>query len=79
MNAKHFDVIILGGGPAGLTAGIYLGRSKAKTLILDAGTIGGQMVLTYEIANYPGVEKTTGYGLTSSMKKQAKNFGCVIK
>ncbi len=79
MNEKHFDVIVLGGGPAGLTAGIYLGRSKAKTLILDTGTIGGQMVLTFEIANYPGVEKTTGYALSSVMKKQAKNFGCVIK
>ena len=79
MDAKHYDVIVLGGGPAGLTAGIYLGRSKAKTLILDTGTIGGQMVLTYEIANYPGVESATGYGLSSVMKKQAKNFGCDIQ
>ncbi len=76
---NHFDVIILGGGPAGLTAGIYLGRSKAKTLILDTGTPGGQMILTYEIANYPGVESTTGYALSAIMKKQAKNFGCIIK
>ncbi len=79
MKENHFDVIVLGGGAAGLTAGIYLGRSKAKTLILDTGTIGGQMVLTYEIANYPGVESTTGYGLSSVMKKQAKKFGCIIK
>ncbi len=76
---NSFDVIVLGGGPAGLTAGIYLGRSKAKTLILDTGMPGGQMVLTYEIANYPGVENISGYQLSSVMKKQAKNFGCVIK
>ena len=62
-----------------MTAGIYLGRSKAKAVILDAGTIGGQMVLTFEIANYPGVELTTGYQLSSTMKKQAKLFGCDIK
>ncbi len=79
MDNNHFDVIILGAGPAGLTAGIYLGRSKAKTLILDTGMPGGQMVLTYEIANYPGIENISGYKLSSIMKKQAKNFGCIIK
>ncbi len=79
MRNNHFDVIILGAGAAGLTAGIYLGRSKAKTLILDTGMPGGQMVLTYEIANYPGIEKISGYQLSSVMKKQAKNFGCIIK
>ncbi len=79
MEEKKYDVIVLGGGPAGLTAGIYLARSKAKAVVLDTGTIGGQMVLTFEIANYPGVEKTTGYQLSSVMKKQAKSFGCDIK
>jgi thioredoxin reductase (NADPH) len=79
MEEKRYDVIILGGGAAGMTAGIYLSRSKAKVVILDAGTIGGQMVLTYEIANYPGVELTTGYQLSSTMKKQAKSFGCEVK
>ena len=79
MEEKQYDVIVLGGGPAGLTAGIYLSRAKASTLILDTGTIGGQTVLTFEVANYPGVETTTGYQLSSTMRKQAKSFGCDIK
>jgi len=79
MEEKQYDVIVLGGGPAGLTAGIYLSRAKASTLILDTGTIGGQTVLTFEVANYPGVETTTGYQLSSTMRKQAKAFGCIIK
>ncbi len=79
MESQHYNAIVLGGGPAGLTAGIYLSRSKASTLILDTGTIGGQTVLTYEVANYPGVEKTSGYQLSSVMRKQAKSFGCDIK
>jgi len=79
MEKIHYDVIVLGGGPAGLTAGIYLARGKAKTLILDTGTPGGQMVLTYEIANYPGVESIGGYQLSAIMKKQAKSFGSDIK
>ncbi len=50
---NHFDVIVIGAGAAGLTAGIYLSRAKVKTLILNEGAVGGQMVLTHEIANYP--------------------------
>jgi thioredoxin reductase (NADPH) len=76
---NHYDAIVIGAGPAGLTAGIYLSRSKLKTLIVNEGTIGGQMVLTHEIANYPGVENISGYQLSNIMKKQAKSFGCDIK
>ena len=76
---NHFDVIVIGGGPAGLTAGIYLSRARLKTLILNEGTIGGQMVLTHEIANYPGVENINGFQLSNIMKKQAKTFGCEIR
>ena len=79
MNDNHFDVIVIGGGPAGLTAGIYLARAKAKALILNEGTAGGQMILTHEVANYPGVESISGYQLANIMKIQAKNFGCIIK
>jgi thioredoxin reductase (NADPH) len=76
---NQYDVIVLGGGAAGLTAGIYLSRAKVSTLILNEGMVGGQMILTYEIANYPGIEKTTGYQLSMTMKKQAESFGCDIK
>ncbi len=76
---NHFDVIVVGAGAAGLTAGIYLSRAKVKTLILNEGTVGGQMVLTHEIANYPGVENISGYELSRTMKNQAQKFGCTIK
>ncbi|MCX7862067.1 MAG: thioredoxin-disulfide reductase [Bacteroidales bacterium] len=79
MTSTNYDVIIVGAGPAGLTAGMYLARSKVKTLILSDGMVGGQMILTHEIANYPGIEKISGYQLASAMKKQALNFGCDIK
>ena len=74
-----FDVMIIGGGAAGLTAGIYTSRAKLSTVILNDGAVGGQMVLTDEIANYPGVEKTKGYMLANTMKMQAKSFGCKIR
>lgn len=74
-----FDTIIIGAGAAGLTAGIYSSRAKLSTLVLNEGAIGGQMVLTEEIANYPGVPVTKGYMLANNMKMQAKNFGCKIK
>lgn len=79
MDQNQYDVIVLGAGAAGLTAGIYLARAKSNTLILDTGTPGGQMILTYEIANYPGIERITGYELSANMLKQAKSFGCTIK
>jgi len=78
-NSSHYNVIILGGGPAGLTAAIYLSRARLKTLLLTEGTPGGQMTLTHEIANYPGIEKINGYMLGSVMKKQATTFGTVVK
>jgi thioredoxin reductase (NADPH) len=76
---NHYDVIVIGAGPAGLTAGIYLSRARLKTLIINEGTVGGQLVLTHEIANYPGVESISGYQLANIMKKQALSFGCEIK
>lgn len=78
-NEEIFDVIIVGGGAAGLSAGIYSSRARLSTLILNEGAIGGQMVLTEEVANYPGVETTKGYLLANTMKNQAISFGCKIK
>jgi thioredoxin reductase (NADPH) len=76
---NSFDTIIIGGGPAGMTAGIYLARARRKVVIIDKGIPGGQMVLTHEIANYPGFENISGYMLATNMKKQAESFGAVIK
>ena len=64
-----YDVMILGAGASGLTAGIYSARAQLNTIILNEGAVGGQMVLTNEIANYPGVETTKGYVLAGIMKK----------
>ncbi len=72
-------MMILGAGAAGLSAGIYTSRGKLDTLILSEGITGGQMVLTNEIANYPGVETIKGYELVAIMKRQAKGFGCSMK
>lgn len=76
---NHYSAIVIGAGPAGLTAGIYLSRARVRTLILNEGTAGGQMILTHEIANYPGVDSISGYQLSMIMRNQAKKFGCDIK
>ena len=75
--SKIYDVIILGGGPAGLTAGLYAGRSRLSTLIIEKGPDGGQIAITDEIENYPGqmVEGESGPSLISRMTEQAKKFG----
>ncbi len=71
-----YDIIIIGGGPAGLTAGLYGARSKAKTLILERGEWGGQAASTSELENYPGsIVHPTGPGITERMKEQAVEFG----
>jgi len=76
---SSYDAIIIGAGPAGLTAGIFLSRSRIKTLILSDVIPGGQLILTHKVANYPGVENISGYQLASIMKKQAVSFGCEVK
>jgi len=76
MKAEHYDAIILGAGAAGLTAGIYLSRAQQKTLIINEGSVGGQMVLTHAVANYPGVLESSGRDISLVMKQQAKEFGC---
>lgn len=72
-----YDVLILGGGPAGLTAGIYAGRSRLDTLIVEKGQPGGQIALTAELENYPGqmLEGETGLTLSQRMAEQAKKLG----
>ncbi len=72
-----YDVIILGAGPAGLTAGLYAGRSRLRTLIIEKGQDGGQIAITDEIENYPGqlVEGESGPSLIARMTEQARKFG----
>lgn len=72
---KLYDLIIIGAGSAGMTAGIYAGRSKLKTLILDKDRTGGQIKITSEVVNYPGILHTSGEELAQTMRKQAENFG----
>ncbi|SKA93483.1 thioredoxin reductase (NADPH) [Caloramator quimbayensis] len=71
-----YDIIIIGGGPAGLSAGLYGSRSKLSVLVIEKGKFGGQATTTAELENYPGsIENCTGPALTERMKKQAEEFG----
>ncbi|MEW6684820.1 MAG: thioredoxin-disulfide reductase [Candidatus Edwardsbacteria bacterium] len=79
MTKKIYDLIIIGGGPAGLTAGIYASRARLDTLLFEAKLIGGQATTTDRIANYPGFpEITSGLELTERMKEQAQKFDLKI-
>lgn len=75
----NYDVIIIGGGPAGLAAGLYASRGGLKTAIFEKALVGGQIVLTTEIENYPGVDgNVSGFDIIEKMKKQAVDFGVDI-
>lgn len=73
-----YDIVIIGGGPGGMTAGIYGGRAELKTLILEKSFHGGQMVSTNEIENYPALPDTNGIELSNTMLEHAKKFGATI-
>jgi len=77
---SEYDVAILGGGPAGLTAGIYLGQAKIKTVLIDPALPGGYMGITHQVSNYPGFEQPQpGFMLAHYMSEQAKHTGTEFK
>lgn len=73
-----YDLVVIGAGPAGLTAGIYAGRSRLSTLVLEMMMPGGQAAITHLIENYPGVGAVSGSELTSRMQEQMASFGAEL-
>jgi len=77
---EHYDVVIIGGGPGGLSAGIYTGRARLKTILIEKALVGGLATYTNEIGNYPGFpDNPKGETITNLMKKQAKDLGVEFK
>jgi thioredoxin reductase (NADPH) len=76
---KLYDVIIVGGGPAGLAAGIYARRAKLSSMLLEKTILGGQVATADIIENYPGIPQITGYELSKKLQEQAEKFGLEIR
>ncbi len=75
---EDYDVIIVGGGPAGLAAGLYCKRAVLNTVLFERGLVGGQIAISKDVENYPGVEDITGFDLAEKMAHHAKAFGLSI-
>ncbi len=78
MSESIKDLVIIGGGPAGLSASIYATRALLDSVTLEQEAVGGQVILTSEVDNYPGIPHTDGFSLTDAMKKQAQDLGATI-
>ncbi|CAK7051413.1 MAG: Thioredoxin reductase [Desulfovibrio sp.] len=76
---EHRELIILGAGPAGLTAAIYANRSGLDTLVLEKGAIGGQITITSDVENWPGIKQISGYDLAESLREHAEHFNAEIR
>jgi thioredoxin reductase (NADPH) len=77
-NNNIYEVIIVGGGPAGLAAGLYCSRAALKTVLIERGLLGGQIAISKEVENYPGVEGITGFDLTEKLVHHARSFGLSV-
>jgi len=79
MARKEYEIVIIGGGPAGLAAGLYAARARRKTVLLEKGVIGGQIALTELVENYPGIPSINGFDLAQAMLNQAESYGLEVE